>query len=307
MLGTKNAESAAPAGQPVDQRTGQPMMIGSIPTATQVTADREAQREDSRRLRAEVFALLEQHFAPSGTVIDQRRLNSLVQAELDRLAALPDGIAGAIAQLRETAAASARVSKAREKDHAKELETTAVEAKKLLAEVESRSAWVHDNILASRANEARLQELIDELTAIEGQHHIGIDLGGFLRLPGACAALAGQKLQIHGLAAAANHLPSLEQCPQLPEEFQRPKVVASNPAVDQRGKSFDPNLPKDYALRMTSGSVPAPRNADGSPAGASVRHALGDDINRGIFPRTEAQSRAARRNVEAEVAKEDGA
>lgn len=309
MIGTKNpaleVEPDAPAGQPVDQRTGQPMKIGAIPTAAQLAADRKAHEEDSQRVRAELVALLEQHFAPVGIIIDQRRLNALVHAEVERLAALPDGMAGAIVQLQEAALAFAKASNSRPRARTAQLEAVTVDAKKLLAEMESRSAWMHNNLLASKANEQRLQGLIDELTAIESQHHLGIDLGRYLRLPGDCAALAGQRLQILGPAAAADHLPSLEQCPQLPEEFQRPQRVASNPSVDQRGKPFDPDLPKDHALRMASGSTPAPRKTDGTLADFSDRVPFED--RKGVaVPRTEAEDRAAHRKVAAEVAKEDG-
>jgi hypothetical protein len=298
--------TAPAAGTPIDQRTGQPIVIGAIPSAAQQAEDRRAQSEDAQRLRADAVALLEQHFAPVGTVIDQRRLNALVQAELDRLTALPDGIARAIAQLREAARAAAKAAKAREKEFIKERESDTIDAKKLLAEVESRSAWVHDNLLASRANEARLQELIDELTAIESQHHLGIALGRYVRLPGDCAAAAGQKLQIHGLKAAAGHLPELEQCPQLPEEFGRPQRVASNPSVDQRGKPFDPTLPKDYAIRMAAASTPAPRNVDGTLAGVYLPDPHGG-IRHAPVPRSEAQERAVLKKVAGDIAAEDGA
>jgi len=314
MLGTKSpaaaAESQAPVGQPVDQRTGQPMAIGAIPQPGQLAAQLTAQSEAEKHDRAELVAYLEEVFAPQATVdgrtIDTRKLAQLVQAEFEAIERMADGIAGALARARAARAAKPTNTKSRERDLAAELETATVKAKALLEEMEKRSGWVFANILANKANEQRLQELIDNLTGIESKHHLGVDVGRWLKLPGDCAVAAGQRLQIEGRAAADGYLPGLEHCPELPEEFRRSKTIAAKQEVDQRGKPFDPNLPKDHALRMAAGSVPAPRNADGTRADVSIRDPWLGNTSGAVVPRTEAQSRAARAKVAAEVAAEDG-
>jgi hypothetical protein len=90
-----------------------------------------------------------------------------------------------------------------------------------------------------------------------------------------------------GPAAAEGYLPALEQCPELPEEFQQPETIEPKTEVDQRTTPFDP---------MAAGAVPRERNADGTLAGGSVRHPF-EGTRTAVVPRTDAEELAARRKV----------
>ena len=104
--------------------------------------------------------------------------------------------------------------------------------------------------------------------------------------------------------AAAEYLPDLEQGPELPEELRRPKSVVAPAYIDQRtSKSFAPDEPKDYAIRMAAGSTPLPRNEDGTITGGYVPEAFGGPRHARV-PRTEAQDRAALKKVATDIAAE---
>jgi hypothetical protein len=285
---------------PVDQRTGRAISLNSIPPAFQLTQQHKEQIEGEQRERDELIAHLEQGLAPQVTsragAVDARRLNSLVQAELARLALLPGGYASALMSLRSTEQASKSQNlKTREKELAAEQKAATLEANDLLAEVVSRSAWLYRNVLATKAVEIRLQQAVDHLTAIEGNNHLGIELGRWVRLPGECVGVAGQQMRILGIGVSEAFLPEIDPSLKLPEEFQQPTTASSH--TDQ---------PRDHASRMVAGAVPAERNPDGTLRSVSGPNAFVG--NSGVaVPRTEAQDRAARRKVAAEISKEDGA
>lgn len=312
MTATKTPPLVEPEpAQAVDQRTGKPIVVGSIPTAAELQQERAAQAENEARQLAELGTVLEELYAPGEThgdgSVDVARLNRLVQSQILRITALPGGVADEIARLRRMiqARATSTEAKAREKQAAAEREAATAHAIELVAELQARSAWIFANILAGKANEFRLQELIDELTALEGQHHLGRAVGEFVRLPGDCAAVAGQRLQIVGRRAADGFLPALEQCPELPDEFQRPAAPKAD--VDQSARAaFDPSLPKDHAIRMEGGSTPARRNEDGTIAGAHVSEPFAAQRFAPV-PRTDAEELAARRRVADDLAPKDGA
>jgi hypothetical protein len=191
---------------------------------------------------------------------------------------------------------------------AEQLEAATKEAEALIAEIENRSAWLYRSLIAERAAERRVIEAVQLLTTLQSQHRLPIDIGRYTRLCGEAIGLAGQYVMWINRDPDQDlwrqTLPALEPL-ELPAELVAPASKAS-PVVDQRGKPFDPTLPKDHAIRTAAASTPALRNPDGTLAGGYVPEPFGGPRHAPV-PRTEAAERAARKAVAAGIAEEDGA
>lgn len=183
-----------------------------------------------------------------------------------------------------------------------QLEAAIKEAKALVAEAEIRAAWLFRSHITTEAVRARYIECAERLTALQGQHRLAIDVGRFTRLGTEALTLASQYAQMITRDRDPDfwrrNLPELEPL-ELPAELLAPGAIA-NPATSQRtAKPFDPTLPKDHALRMAAGAVPAPRNPDGTLPG-SVVNPFGGNANSGVPPpRTDAEDRARRKEIAA--------
>lgn len=303
--------TTASAGMAVDQRTSQPI-TNAIPTAAQLDAQRKALKDGQKRDRDELAGYLEQALAPQVTsgdgTVNVRRLNTLIQTELDRLGSFPDGVADALASYR--LAAKTPAPKGHDRERVAPQKAATEEAKALIAEIENRSAWLYRHVIADRAVERRVIEAVQRLTELQAQHRLPIDLGYHLRLAGDAVALAGQ--YVHWINSHQDEnlwrqtLPELEAL-ELPAELRASSAVAAaDPATDQLNrKPFDPNEPKDRAMRLAAGSTSMSRNPDGTLSAGSVQSPFGGNSAGAAMPRTEAEDRAARKKVAAEL--EDGA
>jgi hypothetical protein len=180
-----------------------------------------------------------------------------------------------------------------------QLEAAGEEAQALTAEIEIRGAWLFRNLIAERAVERRFNEAVDQLTELQNKHHlVGIDVGRFTRLGAEALQLAERYVQAINRDLDPNfwrlNLPELEPL-ELPEELRAVTTVISGPYVDQvGGRTFDPTVPKDQAMRLAAGAKPIPRSPDGTPAGSVP-------VNVVPRPRTEAEDRARRKKIAAEL------
>ncbi|MFI5281747.1 MAG: hypothetical protein ACHQ0J_01290 [Candidatus Dormibacterales bacterium] len=303
--------TTAPAGTAVDQRTGQPMVIGSIPTPAQWNAQHKAQIEVEQRERDELMAYLEQTLAPQVTagdgVVDVRKLNTLVQAEFARLTSLPEGSAGAVASFRRAAGAAKAPNAKAEKELAVQRKAAIEEAESLTAELDIRAAWLFRDLIQAAAVRMRYLEAGERLGALVRQHRLAVDVARFTVLAVRAQELAGQYEQLiaHNLDPDLwrRNLPQLEPL-ELPEALRATVASVADPATSQATRApFDPNLPKDHAMRMAMATKPAERNADGTLVG-SVRNPWGG--NTAVPPpRSEAAEFATRKKIAAELAAED--
>jgi hypothetical protein len=102
-------------------------------------------------------------------------------------------------------------------------------------------------------------------------------------------------------------IPALEPLP-LPVELRTSNAfVGGAPTAQFTRAPHDSSVPKDRAIHLAAGSVPMARNEDGSLLGGFVGDPFGGDIGRAAMPRTDAEDRAARKKVAAEIDKEDAA
>lgn len=291
---------AAPVGAPVDQRTGRQFDLGAVPTAAQLQTDRASQVATAKREREELIAKLEASFIPQATseagVVDVRKLNGLVKAELDRLEGLP-----------EADRVLPPLPRKATRPPDKALAEATKEAGALMAELDARAAWLFRDILATNAVRARYLEAGERLIVLVRQHRLSIDVGRYTTLAVRAQELAGQQIHFQSRDPEAwrENLPELEDL-ELPAVLRPAPAPLADSSVSQlTRKPFDPTVSADHDLRMAAGSTPADREADGTLTGVSLRHSrVGNDFV--PAPRTEAQERAARKRIADELAAEEG-
>jgi hypothetical protein len=184
------------------------------------------------------------------------------------------------------------------------LNAAADEAKTLIEELEFLFAWLFRSHIQRPAVERRCTEGVLRLMEIQNEFRLGLDVPRFTKLGGEVAPHAGQYLRLINADADPDfwrrNLPELEAL-ELPEELRAATTVVSGPHVDQVGaRTFDPMVPKDQAMRRAAGAQPIPRNPDGTPAGSAP-------LNVVRAPRTEAEDRARRATIAAELEAEDAA
>lgn len=184
---------------------------------------------------------------------------------------------------------------------AEELEAATKEAKDLTGELELLAAWLYQDRLRAEAVRSRYLAAGNRLMDLVQRHPLPfVDSGRYTRL--AVQAQEAASRLVHDLGQNPDtsllfvYLPKLDASDlALPSSLQPRQPVS--PSIQQgTRKPVDPNLPKDYDLRMASGAVPVERNPDGTIAGASVRHPF-EAQRFAMVPRTDAEELAARRKV----------
>jgi hypothetical protein len=202
--------------------------------------------------------------------------------------------------------------------HAK-FNAATIEAEALSIEFEERLAWSYKTRLETQANEARLVEVRDRLTTLASSAgpapavnqlngalvddpenkprpgvRVPIDIERVTALPRQVAAAVAERIRALAFDptdAWRSDLPIVDEL-QLPEALRSLRVrPASVSATDQRLTEAPPP------------AAPPARNEDGTLVGAHVQDPFGS--RHAIMPRTEAQERAARRQVAADIAAED--